>query len=144
MNIFCGTGRLTKDPEIKHLEDNCIASFSIAIPRRFKNKDGQYDADFINIKAFRKTAEFVEKYITKGTKVEVTGSLQQDKWTDKDGNNRTTTVIIADSISFAESKGANQQTSAPAQATPQLTQAQTQTPTFMQMPDSIDEQLPFN
>lgn len=142
MNIFCGTGRLTKDPVINHTENNCIASFSIAIPRRFKT-NGQYESDFFNVKAFRQTAEFVEKYIKKGVKIEVTGSLQQDKWTDKDGNNRTTTVIIADSISFAESKG-SQQTSAPAQATPQPTQAQAQTPTFMQMPDSIDEQLPFN
>lgn len=106
MNTWCGAGRLTNDPEIRTNNNMTIASFGIAVNRRFK-REGQPDADFFSVNAFGKTAEFIEKYGKKGVKFEISGRLQQDRWTDKEGRSQSRVVIIADSVEFAESKNAS-------------------------------------
>lgn len=110
MNTWCGAGRLTNDPEIRTNNNMTIASFGIAVNRRFK-REGQPDADFFTVNAFGKIAEFIEKYGKKGVKFEISGRLQQDRWTDKEGRNQSRVVIIADSVEFAESKNASSGTS---------------------------------
>lgn len=94
-------GRLTKDPELRHTQSNIpVASFTIAVDRGYK-KD---EADFINIVAWRGTAEFVSKWFTKGQLVAVSGKLQTRKYQDRDGNSRTATEVIADEVFFAGAK----------------------------------------
>lgn len=113
MNLMVGMGRLARDPEIRYTNDNkAVANFTIAIDRRFK-RDGEPDADFFYCTAFGKTAEFIEKYLKKGTKIVITGHLQNDTYTDKEGQKKTTTKIMVDSCEFAESKAA-QSNDAPA------------------------------
>jgi single-strand DNA-binding protein len=111
-----GMGRLARDPEIRYTNDNkAVANFTIAIDRKYK-RDGDDDADFFNCTAFGKTAEFVEKYLKKGIKVVITGHLQNDTY-EKDGQKKTTTKIMIDSIEFAESKSASQGNNTPAPKT---------------------------
>lgn len=102
MNNFTFIGRLVRDPEIytTGANDTLIAKYTIAVQR---DKD---TADFFNITAFNKTAEFVEKFLTKGTKVAITGRVQNDNYTDKDGNKHYTCNFIANSHEFCESKSA--------------------------------------
>ena len=118
MNLMVGMGRLARDPEIRYTNDNkAVANFTIAIDRRFK-RDGEPDADFFYCPAFGKTAEVIEKYLKKGTKIVITGHLQNDTYTDKEGQKKTTTKIMVDSCEFAESKAAqNNDTPAPKQQT---------------------------
>lgn len=104
MNSVSLVGRLTADPDIRYAnngEELCIASFSIAINR---NKD---DVDFFNVTAFRSTAEFIEKYFRKGMRVGVEGRLQQNRYKDKDGNNRSVVQIIANRVEILQSKAEN-------------------------------------
>ena len=159
MNIVCITGRLSQDVTVRSTANgNTVANFNIAVQRQMKNKDGQYDADFFNVTAFGKTAEFAEKYLAKGVKIEISGSIQNDKWTDKEGNNRISTVIYANNIAFAESKKAAQENVSQAQSQSQdkpqpQTQQRSSAPStppqnpvddFMDIPDGIPEELPFN
>lgn len=131
MNKVIMMGRLTKDPEIRYAQSgSAIAGFSIAVDRRFK-RDGEPDADFFNCSAFGKTAEFLEKYVHKGTKVVIDGRLQNDTYTNKDGVKVTATKILVDSMEFAESKQAS------AESQPVAPDAQG----FMNVPDG--EELPF-
>ncbi len=99
-------GRLTRDPELRHTQANIpVASFSIACDRGYgRREDGQQNVDFINIVAWRNTAEFVSKWFSKGQLVAISGRLQVRNYTDKDGNNRTATEVVADECFFAESK----------------------------------------
>ena len=101
-------GRLTRDPELRHTQTNIpVASFTLAVDRGFKGSstDGQQQtADFINIVAWRNTAEFVSKWFRKGQLVAVSGRIQVRNWKDKDDNNRTSFEIVADDCYFAESK----------------------------------------
>ena len=116
MNTCIMMGRLTRDPEIRYTSDNkAVASFSLAVDRRFK-RDGDPDADFFNCTAFGKTAEFVEKYLKKGTKILIEGHLQNDTY-EKDGQKKTVTKILIDSCEFAESKSASQGNDTPAPKT---------------------------
>ena len=97
-------GRLTKDVELRHTESGVpVASFTLAVDRGFK-KEGQQNVDFLNVVAWRNTAEFVSKWFSKGQLVAVTGRLQSRSFKDKDGNNRTVTEVVADEVFFAESK----------------------------------------
>ena len=102
MNVWTGTGRLTKDPVIRASHETTVARFTLAVNRKYK-KDGD-NADFISCVAFGKTAEFIEKYIAKGTKIEVVGRIQTDSYTNKDGSKVYTTDVVAESVDFAESK----------------------------------------
>ena len=105
MNKVILIGRLTRDPEIRHTGETCIARFSLAVDRRKKTEGGQ-TADFPSIVAFGKTAEFVEKYIYKGMKIAIDGRLQTGSY-EKDGVKHYTTDVIAESVEFAESKKAD-------------------------------------
>ena len=97
-------GRLTKDPDMRGEGTNLVARYSLAVDRRFKDNDGNYQTDFINIVVFGKGAEFAEKYFKKGTKVVVTGRIQTGSYTNKDGQKVYTTDVIAEDQEFAESK----------------------------------------
>lgn len=97
-------GNLTKDPEIKQTQSGVsVCSFSIGVQRRFK-EDGEYKSDFINIVAWRQTAEFIGKFFKKGNPICVVGSLQVREWKDKDGAKRYATEVIADEASFIGKK----------------------------------------
>ena len=99
-------GRLTRDPELRHTQSDVpVASFSLAVDRGYSRRDdSQQSVDFINIVAWRNTAEFVSKWFTKGQLVAVSGRLQVRTYKDRDGNNRTACEVVADECFFAESK----------------------------------------
>ena len=127
MNRLCIIGRLTKDPEIRATQDGAhtVARFGIAVDIK---KD---QANFFNVTAWDKTAQFAEKYLRKGTKIGLEGQLRTDDWTNKDGQKITSVYILADKIEFCESK----KDEAP----------KTDTNGFMTIPDTVDqEELPFN
>lgn len=145
MNKVVLMGRLTRDPEIRYSQGErsmAIARYTLAVDRRFK-RDGENSADFIQCVAFDKTAEFAEKYYHQGTKVAVVGRIQTGSYTNKDGQKVYTTEVVVEEQEFAESKAASnegggyQQTSRPAPS-------QAAGDGFMNIPDGIDEELPFN
>ena len=148
MNKLILMGRLTRDPEVRYggANNNAIARFSIAVDRRFK-RDGQPTADFFNCTAFGKLGEFVEKYLRKGTKIVLDGEIQNDNYQNKEGQMVYGFQVIANNIEFAESKAAAQQNGSYAGAD---LGAPKQAPTtdagdgFMNIPDGIEEELPFN
>ena len=99
-------GRLTRDPELRRTQSGtAVASFSLALDRDFKDKStGERTTDFIDVVAWRQTAEFVSRYFTKGRMAVVEGRLQIRDWTDKDGGKRRTAEVIADNVYFGDSK----------------------------------------
>jgi single-strand DNA-binding protein len=105
MNKVILMGRLTKDPELRYTSGNntAVASFTIAVNRRFA-QEGQPQADFINIVAWSKTAEFCGKYFTKGQQVAVVGRVQTRTWDDNEGKRHYVTEVVADETYFADSK----------------------------------------
>lgn len=106
MNKVIMMGRLTKDPDITNTTNGTvIAKYNIAVDRKFK-RDGDPDADFFSCTSFGKQAEFVEKYLKKGTKVVITGRVQNNNYTDKNGQKVYGTVLMVEEIEFAESKKA--------------------------------------
>ena len=109
LNHIVLMGRLTRDPELRHTGSGvAVASFDLAVDRDFQSKDSQEKAvDFIDIVAWRNTAEFVSKYFTKGRMAVVSGRLQIRSWNDKDGNKRRTAEVVADSVYFGDSKKEN-------------------------------------
>lgn len=132
MNRVILIGRLTKDPEIRTSGNYTIASFNIAVDRKFK-RDGEPEADFFNCTAFNKTAEFVEKYCKKGTKMVVEGRIQNDNY-EKDGVKHYGVKIMVDSLEFAESKSAS--------STPS-TKAEITGDEFVDAASELTEELPF-
>lgn len=101
--VLCG--RLTADPELKTTGNGIsVVSFSLAINRRYKNANGQYDADFINCTAWRQTAEFISRYFKKGSSLCIVGSIQTRKWTDQQGQTRYATDVVADEAMFVDSR----------------------------------------
>ena len=142
MNKVILMGRLTIDPEVRYTQgDNAsaVARFSLAVDSRFK-KDGEQTADFIKCVAFGKTGEFIEKYGRKGTKFVVEGRIQTGSYTNKDGQKVYTTDVVVEQVEFAESKA-----SADGNTTNNTANSNAPTDTsFMDIPDSIDEELPFN
>ena len=106
MNQIVIMGRMTRDPELRHTPNNIpVASFTLAVDRGFAAKDsGERQTDFIDVVAWRNTAEFVSKYFSKGQMTAVTGRLQIRDWTDKDGNKRRNAEVVAENIYFTESK----------------------------------------
>jgi len=109
MNKVILMGRLTKDPDIRGEGTSLVARYSLAVDRRFKDNDGKYQTDFINIVVFGKGAEFAEKYLKKGTKVVVTGRIQTGSYTNKEGAKIYTTDVIAEDQEFAENKSSGSQ-----------------------------------
>lgn len=107
MNRVCLVGRITKDLELKYTTTNVATTrFNIAINRQFKDADGERKADFIPVQCWRKQAENVCNYLNKGSLVSIEGRIQTEKYTDKDGNNRNTWSVVADNVTFLESKNA--------------------------------------
>lgn len=106
LNAITLMGRLTADPELRHTGSNIpVVSFTLAVDRDFKDKaTGERQTDFIPVVAWRNTAEFAAKYFAKGRMAVVAGSLQMRKWTDKDGNKRTSAEVLAEHIYFGDSK----------------------------------------
>lgn len=146
MNKAILMGRLTRDPEVRYSQgDNsmAIARFSLAVDRRRQNNSDGQTADFINIVAFGKLGEFAEKYLKKGTKVALTGRIQTGSYTNKDGVKVYTTDVIAEEIEFAESKSASSNNNDNNGNTPDPMPASS-SDGFMNIPDGIDEELPFN
>ena len=134
MNSVQLLGRLARDPEVRYTDGGAtIASFTIAVDRRFKQENGE-TADFISCKAFGKTAEFIEKYFGKGKKLALNGRIQTGSYTNKDGVKVYTTEVIVENVEFVESKGTEQNGGA----------AETKNDDFMNVPDGLDEELPFN
>lgn len=140
MNKVILMGRLTRDPEVRYSGgDNAtaVAKYSLAVDRRFK-RDNEPSADFINCVGFGKTAEFAEKYFRKGMRICVVGRIQTGSYTNRDGQKVYTTYVVVEEQEFAESKGASENNGADR---PQPT---TDSDGFMNIPDGIDEELPFN
>ena len=137
MNKAILMGRLTRDPEVRYSQSDssmAIARFSLAVDRRFKKQGDEVTADFFNCTAFGKQGEFVEKYLKKGTKIVVTGRIQNDNYTNKEGQKVYSVQIMVEEIEFAESKAAGQSQqndSMPGDG-------------FMNIPDGIGNELPFN
>ena len=147
MNKVILMGRLTRDPEVRYSQgqnSTAIAKFSIAVDRRFR-RDGQPEADFFNCTCFGKQAEFVEKYLQKGTKVVTTGRVENDNY-EKDGVKHYNVQIMVEEIEFAESKNA-QGGAQGGNAGAAPANAQNAAPAgdggFMNIPTGIDEELPF-
>ncbi len=98
-------GRLTRDPELKYTNSNLpVVRFSIAVDRNYSGNNGERQTDFIDIVAWRKTAEFVSQWFAKGQMIVVVGSIQSRRWQDKNGNNRTSIEVVADEVQFGDSK----------------------------------------
>lgn len=144
MNKVILMGRLTRDPEISYSQNGnntCIARYTLAVDRRFKQEGGQ-EADFISCVAFGKSAEFAEKYLHKGTKIVVTGRIETGSYTNKDGVKIYTTTVVIEEQEFAESKGASQNNGGGSNQQPASNNS-TSGDGFMNIPDGIDEELPF-
>jgi single-strand DNA-binding protein len=151
MNKAILIGRLTRDPEVRYSQgenSTAIARFTLAVDRRFKRAGETQDADFIGCVAFGKQAEFVEKYFKQGMKMVLSGRIQTGSYTNKDGQKVYTTDVVAEDIEFAESKGNNgdsgyqQQGGYHKEFKPEPSSAMGDG--FMNIPDGIDEELPFN
>lgn len=105
LNTIILMGRLTRDPELRRTQSGTsVASFSLAVERDFKSQSGEKETDFIDIVAWRNTADFVSKYFTKGRMAIVEGRLQIRDWTDKDGGKRRSAEVIADNVYFGDYK----------------------------------------
>ena len=150
MNKVILMGRLTRDPEVRYTQSRngdqmAIGRFSIAVDRRFQrgSQDGNdTTADFFNCTAFGRLGEFVEKYLKQGTKVVVSGRIQNDNYTNKNGEKLYSVQIIAEEIEFAESKAAQGQGGyQPAAASPAPQNASPDD--FMSIPEGIENDLPF-
>lgn len=136
-------GRLVRDPDVKYSQganQTAIARYTLAVDRRFK-QEGQPTADFINCLALGKNGEFAEKYLHKGIKIAVVGSWQTGSYTNKDGNKVYTNDCLIESCEFAESKAASDGgNGGNAGQAPNFAANDG----FMNIPDGIDEDLPFN
>lgn len=148
MNKVILMGRLTRDPEVRYSSGEnalAIARYTLAVDRRF-HKDNEASADFIGCVAFGKGGEFAEKYLKQGIKIVVTGRIQTGSYTNREGQKVYTTEIVVEDQEFAESKAASQNNSQTSTGSRQ--QPPPPMPTnkdgFMQIPDGIDEELPFN
>ena len=121
LNKIILMGRLTRDPELRRTgSGTAVTSFSLAVDRDFKSQNGEKETDFIDIVAWRSTAEFVSKYFTKGRMAVVEGRLQIRDWTDRDGGKRRSAEVVADNVYFGDSKreGGSDYSPAPAYGTP--------------------------
>ncbi len=135
MNKVIMMGRLTKEPDIRYANNGTtIGKISLAVDRRFK-QEGQPDADFFNCVTFGKQAEFVEKFLHKGTKILISGQVQNNNYTNKDGQTVYSTQILIDEIEFAESKGA--------QVQQQPSESNSGQQEWMNIPEGVVEELPF-
>lgn len=154
MNKVILMGRLTRDPEVRYSQGEnslAIARYTLAVDRRFK-RDGEATADFINCVVFGKSAEFSERYFRQGLRVVVSGRIQTGSYTNKDGVKVYTTEVVVEDQEFAESKAASDsyqsnnsyQNNNGYQASPAPAPSADAGDGFMNIPDGIDEELPFS
>lgn len=134
MNKVILIGRLVKEPEVRYAGETAVARYTLAVDRKYK-KEGEPTADFINCVAFGKQGEFAEKYLNKGMKIAVTGRIQTGSYTNKDGQKVYTTDLVVEEYEFCESKGQTEEK-------PQM--KHNFGDGFMNIPEGIDEELPFN
>ena len=150
MNKVILMGRLTRNPEVRYTSGEnslAIARYTLAVDRKIR-KDGDATADFIPCVVFGRSAEFVEKYFRKGLKITIAGRIQTGSYTNRDGQKVYTTEVVVEDQEFAESKASSDsyaashpRTSAPEASMPN---PGTAAEGFMNIPDGIDEELPFN
>lgn len=142
LNHIVIMGRLTRDPELRRTASGiAMASFTLAVDRDYSGQSGERETDFIDVVAWRNTAEFVSKYFAKGRMAVVSGRLQIRPWTDKDGNKRRSAEVIADSIYFGDSRR-DSADSAGGFAPPQDDGPKASAPAF-DMPEGDDDRLPL-
>lgn len=135
MNKVILMGYLTRDPDIRYSQDGkAVAGFSIAVKRKYV-KDKEKDADFFSCSAFGKTAEFVEKYLSQGSRILVTGRIQNDNYTNRDGEKVFAVRIMVEELEFAESKQKTEERKEP--------KPSPVGDDFVNIPEGIDEELPF-
>ena len=139
MNKAILIGRLTRDTETRYSGEMAISRYTLAVDRKFK-RDGEPDADFINCVAFGRAGEFAEKYFRKGMKVAVSGRIQTGSYTNKDGVKVNTTDIVVEEQEFCESKQGGTADGFSKINAP----IETDSDGFMNIPDGIDDELPFN
>ena len=142
MNVVILMGRLTRDPEVRYsqgAESMAIARYTLAVDRGYKAKEGETSADFISCVAFGKRAEFAEKYFKQGTKIAITGRIQTGSYTNKEGRKVYTTDVLVNTQEFAGSRNEAQASEPPGKTMPE-----TDKDGFMNIPDGIDEELPFS
>lgn len=135
-------GRLVRDPDVRYSQgekSTAVARFTLAVDRRFK-REAEPQTDFINCVSFGRAAEFTEKYLRKGTKIAVTGRIQTGGYTNRDGHKVYTTDVVVEEQEFAESKSSNSSNNSQAPVGP----APSGSDGFMNIPDGIDEELPFS
>ena len=136
MNKVLLIGRLTRDPEVRYSQnDTTIARYTLAVDRMTRNTE--QSADFIRCVAFAKTAEFAQTYFYKGIKIAVSGRIQTGSYTDQEGKTVYTTDIVVENQEFCESRSASS-------AAPSTQPSPSHSDRFMDIPDGIDEELPFN
>ena len=138
-------GRLTADPELRQTPNGvAVASFSVAVNRSYSSKSGERQTDFINIVAWRQTAEFVSRYFHKGNMIALDGSIQTRSYTDKNGNKRTAFEVVAENVSFCESKASQNaapQEAMPSPAAPAVSYSSGSVEDFAEL--DTDDDLPF-
>ena len=148
MNKVILMGRLTRDPEVRYSQGGenslAIARYTLAVDRRFKRNGDDQTADFIGCVAFGRNAEFAEKYFRQGLKVVVTGRIQTGSYTNKDGQKVYTTDVVVEEQEFAESKAASAENGFHPMEADRPSPSNAVGDGFMNIPDGIDEELPFN
>lgn len=141
-NLVVLTGRLTADPELRTTPSGIsVTRFSVAVQRNQKNADGEYGTDFINVVAWRQKAEFVSKYFSKGSMIGIEGSIQTGKYTDKNGNSRTSFDVVANNVQFVESK--RDSSAAPADTANTESFSNASADDFTEISGGMDDDLPF-
>lgn len=146
MNKVILMGRLTRDAEVRYSQGDAstaVARFSLAVDRRFKRDGDEQTADFINCVAFGRTGEFFERFGRKGTKFLVEGRIQTGSYTNRDGQKVYTTDVVVENVEFAESKSSSESNGGYVPAD-RPSPSQAAGDGFMNIPDGIDEELPFN
>ncbi len=147
MNKVILMGRLTRDPEIRYSQGEqatAVARYTLAVDRRFRRDGDAQTADFINCVAFGRQGEFAEKYFRKGLKIAITGRIQTGSYTNKDGQKVYTTDVVVEEQEFAESKAASEQSAGGYNPAQRPSPSVAAGDGFMNIPDGIDEELPFN
>ncbi|MDO5540578.1 MAG: single-stranded DNA-binding protein [Eubacteriales bacterium] len=146
MNKVILMGRLTRNPEVRYSAGEnatAVARYTLAVDRRFK-RDGEQTADFINCVCFGKSAEFAEKYFRQGLKIAIIGHIQTGSYTNKDGQKVYTTDVFVEEQEFAESKKSSDGSGSGQAGEQQENKPKPGDAGFMNIPDGIDEELPFN
>ena len=146
MNKVVLMGRLTRDPEVRYSQGEnplAIARYTLAVDRRMK-KEGEPSADFISCISFGRTAEFAEKYFRQGLRITICGRIQTGSYTNRDGQKVYTTEVVVEEQEFAESKAASAEHAANFAPADRPSPSNAVSDGFMNIPDGIDEELPFN